>query len=165
MIQIRRGVFETNSSSTHSICIVSDTNTPLVFPKSLRFECREFGWEWRTLSTMEDKAAYLYAAILSTCERDAAEKITTGLADTLWKHGVKCNFETPDYDDDGYVWNAGIDHSEEVNVFLHDVLCSEDTLLRYLFSDLSFVKTGNDNSDGDIGIHVDYPHEEYYKRN
>ena len=41
--KIRQSVFETNSSSTHSICIATDTT--IDFPKSLHFEFGEFGWE------------------------------------------------------------------------------------------------------------------------
>jgi hypothetical protein len=43
MKQIRKGVFETNSSSTHSICIAKDDG--LTIPKSLHFDFGEFGWE------------------------------------------------------------------------------------------------------------------------
>ena len=57
MIQIRAGVFETNSSSTHSIAI---SKKPVVIGKSIRFGIGEFGWE----NDCVDTADYLYTAIL-----------------------------------------------------------------------------------------------------
>ena len=40
MKQVRRGVFETNSSSTHSICI-TDSDALAPFPFSVKFTCGE----------------------------------------------------------------------------------------------------------------------------
>ena len=61
--QIRRSVFETNSSSTHSISIVREP-TNIHFPTTLEFNVGEFGWEWKTYSDYLSKASYLYTAIL-----------------------------------------------------------------------------------------------------
>ena len=58
MKQIRKGVFETNSSSTHSICIAKDAE--LTIPQSLHFSFGEFGWECDTLYSVSEKASYLY---------------------------------------------------------------------------------------------------------
>ena len=61
-------------------------------------------------------------------------------------------------------FNKGyIDHGREAEDFVKAVCSDEDTLLHYLFSDKSYVKTGNDNDDEDVDIHVDYPHKEFYK--
>ena len=67
--QIRRGVFETNSSSTHSIAIpkrCTKTNY-------MSFNIGEFGWGWDEV----DPADYLYTAIyeLAETEDEAKEKI------------------------------------------------------------------------------------------
>ena len=42
--QIRRGCFETNSSSTHAICIA--TEDVLNIPKNIHFGFDDFGWEF-----------------------------------------------------------------------------------------------------------------------
>ena len=81
MIQIRKGVFETNSSSTHSIAIPKDCK-PV---NSIRFNIGEFGWEWREA----DAADYLYTAIhyIADTESDAQEKIER-LKNILDEHGI-----------------------------------------------------------------------------
>ena len=62
--QIRRGVFETNSSSVHSISIIKDDFKGSL-PKKFTIDCNgEFGWEVDTYDCPISKAAYLYQAIL-----------------------------------------------------------------------------------------------------
>ena len=63
MINIRKSLFETNSSSTHAICIAK-SNDDLDIPKTLVFEPNYFGWEEGILYTTEERASYLYTAIL-----------------------------------------------------------------------------------------------------
>ena len=162
MTQIRHGVFETNSSSTHSICITR--HAPLKFPKTLRFECREFGWENDVLRTPEDKAAYLYAACYELFSEREVEKIADELYETLGKYGVDCEFEKPERASYG-ITNVGIDHGDQCADFASAVLRSEHRLIRFLFSDESFIITGNDNDGTGVDIAVDYPHETYYKGN
>ena len=55
--QIRQGVFETNSSSTHAICISKDHDTSkLKLPDSVSFDHGEFGWECRKLRHVWEKS-------------------------------------------------------------------------------------------------------------
>ena len=62
--QIRRGVFETNSSSVHSISIIKDDFKGSL-PKKFIIDCDgEFGWEVDTFDDSSSKAAYLYQAIV-----------------------------------------------------------------------------------------------------
>jgi hypothetical protein len=58
-----------------------------------------------------------------------------------------------------------VDHGNCADEFVEAVCTDENKLLHYLFSNKSYVKTGNDNNDYDVEIKVDYPHEEYYKCN
>ena len=53
MRQVRQSVFETNSSSTHCMCIVSDRKAELVFQSRLRFSCEEYGRERGELRSAE----------------------------------------------------------------------------------------------------------------
>lgn len=137
--QIRNSVFETNSSSTHSIAI---SKKPVVIGKYIRFGIGEFGWE----NDCVDTADYLYTAIL---EQDNRDYLLDRLKEILDKHSIEYEFATPlwhkssygDYLDYGY-----IDHSYELREFLDTILSDEDLLMRYLFGD-SNVYTGNDNQD------------------
>lgn len=170
MKQERRGVFETNSSSTHSICIATNRNTELAYPAKLYFRCDDFGWERDKLNSPEDKAAYLYASFLDLYTRDKAQEVMAFIMETLEDVGVKCEFETPIYRNcDGglYVQNASVDHcgEDDHRRFVDKTTSNRGRLLRYLFSNESFVLTGNDNSEYDVNIRALYPHEEYYKGN
>lgn len=174
--QIRRGVFETNSSSTHAICIA--TEDVLNIPKEISFKFGEYGWECETRKTMQDRANYLYTAIGYVAnDFDELKDYLTFIFNTLTKHGVEYiymdSYEiyVSTWDDDGLkifpcVDNKGyIDHGYGTEEFVRTVCSDEDMLLHYLFSDKSYVETGNDNDYEDVDIHVDYPHKEFYKWN
>ena len=143
MRQIRNGVFETNSSSVHSICIQKDKNITL--PNSIYFHTGEYGWEFDRVDT----ASYLYTAILSTYDKDEAEEKIKQIKTVLDKHSISYDFEEPLYYNGKYgSWldNGYIDHGCEAADFVDAVLNDEDLLLRCLFGTDSCVYTGNDNS-------------------
>ena len=149
--QIRRRTFETNSSSTHAICITKDK---CGLGTHIDFEVGEFGWENEEYSDRYSKASYLITAILSF-DKDEADRRLQLLKDILdsnnitytlpelvehsWKYGGKTRYC---YNTDG----CYIDHSGETKEFLDAVLSDSDRLFRYLFGD-SFIITGNDNDD------------------
>lgn len=143
MIQIRSSVFETNSSSTHSIAI---PKAPVVAGKYISFGIGEFGWE----NGIADTADYLYTAILE--QRNHSELLNK-LKEILDKHSIEYKFEEPRYEksvygDYEYLAYGYIDHGYELGEFLDAVLNNEDLLMRYLFGN-STVYTGNDNQDCD----------------
>lgn len=139
MKQIRNSVFETNSSSTHSIAISKE---PVIIGKYIKFGIGEFGWE----NDCVDTADYLYTAIL---EQDNREDLLDRLKEILDNHSIEYEFAEPvwhkssygDYLEYGY-----IDHSYELREFLDVILSNENLLMRYLFGN-SNVYTGNDNQD------------------
>lgn len=139
--QIRNSVFETNSSSTHSIAI---SKAPVVTGKCINFNIGEFGWENGTADT----ADYLYTAIL---EQNNSTELINRLKEILDKHQIEYRFEKPRYEKSAYgeyeyLAYGYIDHSQDLGEFLDAVLTNEDLLMRYLFGD-STVYTGNDNQD------------------
>jgi len=148
--QIRKGVFETNSSSTHAICI---TKNDILDNKSNKvyFELGEFGWEFATLDTILEKASYLYTSIII---RDSITELDT-LKKLLNDNSIEYELEDTSHD------NYYIDHQSQTDNFVEDVLSDASKLLRFLFSSESFILTGNDNSEDDVEINVDYDHDEY----
>lgn len=161
MKKIRKGVFETNSSSTHSICVAKDME--LIIPEKLHFGFGEFGWEEDRLSSIGEKASYLYTGLFSNQRNDDIEKIIS----ILKSKGIDITVEEPIYTD-GSKWasNEGyVDHANELTEFLDAICTSEEKLMSFLFSPFSFILTGNDNEDSDIEINVDYDHYEYEKWN
>jgi len=144
--QIRRGCFETNSSSTHAICIAKEGYAKRDY---VEFEIGEFGWEFDTYSSVHSRASYLITAIFNSSKEYADEKLQQ-LKDILDDNGIKYDIPEPRvdsweygsyYDIDGY-----IDHVEETRTFVEAVLSDSDKLMRYLFGD-SMIVTGNDNGD------------------
>ena len=172
MVKIRKGMFETNSSSTHTI-IVTDQKTE---PGNLvDFAIGEFGWEFSRLDTIDEKASYLYTMACEMLGRDVYQD----LYEILVKYGVECSCSVPakfvkfsgsdgEYLDNGYVDHASDGDAKE---FVERMLNHEHALIKYLFSDESLVVTGNDNCDEDRDewmqeqTDVDYPHNTYYKGN
>lgn len=139
MKQIRRNVFETNSSSTHSICI---SKKPVsANGHHIHFYIGEYGWENDSVST----ADYLYTAILLW---EDSEDLLERLKAILDSHQITYEFEEPDYSEDGWLENGYIDHWSETREFIDAVLSDEDMLMRCLFG-FSNVYTGNDNQDCD----------------
>ena len=153
--QIRNMVFETNSSSIHSIAI---SKKKPVIGKSIHFGIGEFGWGNDCVNT----ADYLYTAIL---EQDDRYDFLDKLKEILDKYSIKYEFEEPMWhksaiDDDVWLGYGYVDHSYETRELIFALLDNEDLLMRYLFGDSS-VYTGNDNQDADpSGCNI--ADEEYY---
>lgn len=147
--QIRTMVFETNSSSTHSIAIPKNCETV----NHVDFHVGRFGWEF----VQVDAANYLYTAIyeISYSKEELSEKIEK-LENILYEHGIYFDLDRPkidvwhdDYEnrdylclDDGY-----IDHGCELRDFVDELLNNGDKLVRFISGGLVF--TGNDNSDSE----------------
>lgn len=172
--QIRRGCFETNSSSTHAICIATDD--VLNIPKDIHFGFNDFGWECNTHSSVNAKANYLYTCLPYVAkDYDTLKQYVTFIYNTLKSHGVE-NITMDNFEIGISTWgniyfdiqpanDCYVDHGNFADEFVKAVCTDEDKLLHYLFSKKSYVETGNDNDDYDVDINVDYPHEEYYKWN
>lgn len=144
---IRNGIFETNSSSVHSICI-SKKPVENVKGKKIAFYLGEYGWENSTVDTPD----YLYTAIM--CQNNSKELLDK-LKSILDKYEIDYTFQP---EDKASRW-WGIDHSGETIDFVNAVLEDEDLLLRCLFNDESVVYTGNDNCRDDCC----YPHRDETK--
>lgn len=144
--QIRQNVFETNSSSTHAICIVRKDVQDEDIPKFVMFKHGEFGWYFDVYTDIETRASYLYEAIRCLYYDDENKMLQylKELRSTLLKHGVDCEFDTSK--DDRGIENGYIDHGSETREFVDEVIHNEQKLLRYLFGESKIV-TGNDNDD------------------
>lgn len=152
MIQIRRSIFETNSSSTHAICI-SRKPVNVAYPSQLHFSIGEYGWELARLSTPEEKASYLYTAMLTLGEGDDPYELTQtvqrAIRASLAPAGIVCTFEEPEITISPYgpyLQTGYVDHADMCELFIDALTGDSDWMLRYLFSPDSFVGTGNDNS-------------------
>lgn len=169
MIQVRQGIFETNSSSTHSIAIPKKCDTIV---SQVYFGLDEYGWENRTV---DDTASYLYTAIMCAYNETERIKKFARLTTILNEHDIAYTFEKPQWEtyDSGYkeLKNGYIDHAYDTRELVETLLNDEDMLIRYLSAGV--VYTGNDNQepryDGcnicdDYIEDYDYEYDEKYKR-
>ena len=154
MKQIRRGVFETNSSSCHSIAIGKEKVKNMSGSK-IYFGSGEYGWE---NGCEIDTASYLHTALVNTCSPTEYQHNIDRIKTILDKYNVQyefapVKFEKHTYGDKTYEYVkfksdkwAFVDHANECKYFIEAILSDEDLFLRYLFGD-SCIYTGNDNSD------------------
>lgn len=176
MIKIRKGVFETNSSSVHAIavdahpdpngweyCYDLERYTDDLENEVLQFVPRDFGWEFALLGEPVEKASYLSALALcivwkNVCEQEkksSKEKIleqyekmfVEPAKEWLSKFKVRCEFATPKLEEDGFPEEGYIDHFDDAIPAYQEIMSSADALMGFLFGSSSFVWTGNDNSD------------------
>lgn len=138
---IRRGVFETNSSSSHSISLgYSNEGWETIEPNSdgvivLRGE--EFGWGVYTICDAESKANYAVLDALLNEDNELVERVVkvieeyTGYPVELSLHDLI----------DGY--NSYIDH-QSVGTFA-DECFSEDEIKQFIFNRSSELELDNDN--------------------
>ena len=141
-MKIRKGTFETNSSSTHSIAI-SKKKADIPVSTCVNFYIGEYGWEENEYSF----PSYMYTSLLYNNDVEGLEKLKS----ILDKWGVKYYFQKPkwsyygDNQEEKYLDNGYIDHGDETYSIMKKILDDEDLLARALFGD-STVYTGNDNS-------------------
>lgn len=171
---IRNNVFETNSSSCHSLEITDETElNDIPIPDDegvITLLSGDFGWELRTYYSFESKAAYLIVYIRDWCKdqkEDRKEEFKTILEDLIkektggtvayelgfWdrktvtykdKQGKEFSYETNE--GDGY-----IDHQSVEDKDLHFLFDKthkdyiEGELERFLFNKKSVLETDNDN--------------------
>jgi hypothetical protein len=141
MKQFRNNVFETNSSSTHSISIARGDNSSLTELPSLDEEgnlivdCGEYGWEIQSYHGVEDRINY--AATYALNYRD------TNLLTEVLKEYTGANEIIYPEDNGGWSDTGYIDHqSTEV---ASEIFESEENLKHFLFNPKSFFMTDNDN--------------------
>lgn len=178
MINIRQSTFETNSSSTHSICVCKEDET-IKIPEKIKIILKdynyEFGWEYTKWDTPEEKLAYLILGIIArsyyyTSYMGACAQIDK-LLNMLKELGVKditiSGLEISLYDSKICLSNENsyVDHASELGELIENILTNKEYLKNYLFSYKSFILGGNDNENGYPNINVDYPHIELFKGN
>lgn len=171
-IQVRQGVFETNSSSTHAVCLYGDMHIRGVVNKwedmnykipydkhTLYFgNSISFGWQNQHYHKTEEKADYLWQCIVDC---NLVDKLKNRIISTLKKHNITAQFapvekrnygteEQPNIIDCFVDDNTGyVDHGYEAKDLVIAICFNEEYLLNYLFNNECYIATGNDN-DGNL---------------
>ncbi len=132
MISIRQNFFETNSSSVHVLVIPKETC--LIVPNKVYLTGGDYGWEQnKDFNTIQ----YFYQACV-----DRGPEMVKLFIDYLKRKGVE-EVNCREINEDSIFCSGYIDHS--YNIPLNDLFNNESLLDRFLFSENSFVETGNDN--------------------
>lgn len=162
---IRCGVFETNSSSVHSIVIGNNGEDIYhTLPKVQYFGSGDFGWEVRQYTDADTKAAYLWTGIVKLNDEEDidVDELRESITNILKNHGIEASFKEvgmvkSEYSDYEYLaflkdddWSY-IDHVYDLKDFVKEVATNDELLMNYLYSEGSMIGTGNDNGDDDEG--------------
>ena len=151
MRKIRTGIFETNSSSVHCICIANDGDNIFVTPKVLSCITKEFGWDHETYFDTEDKADYLLTMIYTS---EHLSEYLEKFRSILHKHGIELGERKTDW--------YYIDHNSEWDNTLDELLNNEELLMNFLFNPDSYVETANDNDNCIYELYRDIGEAERY---
>ena len=129
---VRNGVFETNSSSTHSVT-VNNGNWQTICPNEeniIILYGRDFGWEWKKFNDSRTKA--VYCAVSFKDNENRLENLKKIICDYTNANDVIF------YIDDCYIDHQSVDT-------VYDL--SDDEINSFIFSSDSWLYLGNDNSD------------------
>lgn len=142
MKQTRHSVFETNSSSTHSLSVVKGAGTYDTLPlfsgnddqEYVSVDQGEFGWGYEEITNPEGKAAYLWTYVLS---KGADQRLKDMLERAILKH-TGADYVEFEYGDEGY-----IDHQSSENA--EPIFESEDRIIDFIFNPRSVLILDTDN--------------------
>ncbi|MCC5610731.1 hypothetical protein LC612_29270 [Nostoc sp. CHAB 5834] len=157
MNKIRHSVFETNSSSSHSLTITSKNLAPMPFPRDVMREGKvyiplgEYGWEWRRMYRLEHKLSYLFTQLLSEVpENKDAETVTQEVRNRNPRIDTLCRI-VGEHTGVQVLMVPGstgyIDHESQGVGIDAEFFNNEAKLRQFLFSDKNYVQLGNDNCD------------------
>lgn len=162
MRKIRRECFETNSSSTHAICIPNSKEIGGGF--EIIFQAGDYGCE----DNHVDQNDYLYTAICELYANDEKKRqeVLNHIREVCSKHNIDCLFVEPrwrNYNGHRYLdSDYGIDHYGDLHELIDILMKDENLLERYIAGAQVF--TGNDNGGIDRieEIIADFKEDGYY---
>lgn len=166
-VKIRQNVFETNSSSTHSVCISKGSYEPSgneldpSWDNYIHTEIGEFGWEFRKYYDIDSKISYIVTMIYETelgdkfdfSNKVSVEEINTAMLESPTFNELNEYIKMTFHCDGLYVDNTDgyIDHQSSTDdyanakEFLDDA--GVDSVVEFVFNPFICLRTGNDNSD------------------
>lgn len=147
MILIRQGVFETNSSSCHSMAYIARLQlntpqgtqtitqqfgvlgfTPMFNDQSWEVHFEDYVWRIQRLSTPYDKLCYLLTSLYSEWLIDEVFEDTFYLQIKEWLQDIGITLEEFGYDEEDYVEKISDQGVVEQNMFK-----TKEDLYKYLF--------------------------------
>jgi len=142
MKTIRLGVFETNSSSTHSF---TSCHTDYKIQSNIEPDWSgEFGWQFEFWHSPEEKLAYICRCLMGYCEdsQENVDKALKPLQERLENLGVHFEIPTIEELDESYGY---VDHSGDYRYDIEEIIKTDEGLLSFLFNNNNGIQGGNDN--------------------
>lgn len=144
---VRHNVFETNSSSTHSISINSDTELyDSIIPDKngvITLTGGEFGWEWKKTNDAFVKANYCAVDVIDN--EDLKDMLRSVIIEHTGAKNVVFGFKLKFIGEDYSTYDSYIDHQSEGTS--HPAFTSFENLKNFIFNPRSYLFIGNDNSE------------------
>ena len=142
MKKIRQDTWETNSSSTHAICIHKEEILEL--PRYIYFGLSDI--EGYYLDSIQERANYLHTIIAMVCSRTEYCNLKTQVNSALKKYNIatewaKLKWSPSGFSDDWYEVKDTC-----ANVIMKKIIPNEKLLLQYLFGKNSEIIMGYDDS-------------------
>lgn len=141
MEMIRKGVFETNSSSTHSLALMPHT-LPLLDTSLMPDEegllvilGEGFGWEWGRFNNAYVKASYLLTLLSRNDERNTLDNVISIIREQTQANEVR------------FLWHTSA-HVDPQSADLYDVytnLHTDEGVKEFIFDTSWYLLLGNDN--------------------
>lgn len=138
-MQTRNKVFETNSSSSHSIVVDNglDFVVPEISGDTISIFGGEFGWGYDELNTWEERASYAYTYAKEYGKSEDIEMLRSVIEEYTNKKVV---FETRDGESYpfGYIDHQSVDEAETI-------FDSPENVKNVIFGKGSYIIIDNDN--------------------
>lgn len=168
MQNIRKAVFETNSSSSHSLTMGAGDLVEAPFPREIlrqgfvELSAGEFGWEWFRYYTPLNKLTYLFTQITDGQVPGSIDALCEVSAEAAMLREVVKEYSGCDLrllKSEGYIdhQSARGDGATGLKLFR-----DKDTLKAFVFGASSCIQTGNDNSGPDKYIQTDRGKEDFF---
>lgn len=149
---VRRSVFETNSSSVHTLSIIKNPEH-LEIPEQVTIDTSAyFGWGRELFTDLNSKLSYIWLAIddfwyFRDIPYEETLKKREELHDTFKQKLLECGVKEINVIDSDSVTFNGIDHGDEAEEFIEAIFSDMDLFKNFLFDNESYIYTTNDNED------------------
>jgi hypothetical protein len=145
---IRNSVFETNSSSCHSISIGESDVYDSVIPSDdgvITLHPMDFGWEQKRYNDPYTKMTYLWIYINEWCGKDEEEFMETFQRVVCEHTGASSVIMKPNEGVSAWKRNGYIDHQSVEDNDYHHLFYDDKLLKQFIFDPVSWLETDNDN--------------------
>ena len=141
MLKVRAGVFETNSSSTHAICIHKQSE--LKIPSYIYFGLEDLSDEYISYDEVQKRANYLNTILYICCPKTEYINRQKEIQEILKHHNVNVEWAKTKWDIAGEPdYNLYSVKDSCVNVILNIITQNEELLMQFLFGENSTIITG-----------------------